>query len=189
VTSAGSGPTLSLIVCGAGPAPRVGALIDLARSAGWTVQVIATAAAVPMIDLAAIEAKTGAPVRTDYSGNGTGRRVHSSAADAVILAPATYNTINKLAVGINDTYALNVAAEAIGRRTRVVILPFVNTALAARQPFTTAVRNLRAEGVHIILGSGQWTPHEPGTGASHIDDFPWQRALQAAMQSPLPSET
>lgn len=39
MTSADPGAALSLIVCGAGPAPNVGVLIDLAQTAGWTVQV------------------------------------------------------------------------------------------------------------------------------------------------------
>ena len=175
-----AGRSLCLIVCGAGPAPHVGTLISLAQADGWTLQLVATAAAVPMLDLPALEAAVGSPVRTDYSGNGTGPRTRSSAPDAVIIAPATYNTINKLAVGINDTYPLNVAAEAIGRPTPVVVLPFVNTALAARRPFADAVRHLRDEGVRVLLGPGQWNPHPPGTGGQHIAQFPWQAALEAA---------
>ena len=31
----------------------------------------------------------------------------------MIVAPATYNTINKCAQGISDTYALGVLAEAV----------------------------------------------------------------------------
>ena len=111
----------------------------------------------------------------------TGRRGsrRSSAADGLIIAPATYNTINKLALGINDTYPLNVAAEAIGRRTPVIIAPFVNTALAARRPFTTAVQQLRLEGVRVLFGAGEWTPHPPGTGAEHSARFPWNKAVEA----------
>src|SRR4051794_6593718 len=36
-------------------------------------------------------------------------------ADAVVVAPATYNTINKCAAGIADVYALGQLAEAVGR--------------------------------------------------------------------------
>jgi flavoprotein len=46
------------------------------------------------------------------------------------VAPVTDNTVNKLALGIADTYALTVLVEAIGRGVSVVIVPFVNTALA-----------------------------------------------------------
>jgi hypothetical protein len=112
----------------------------------------------------------------------------SKPADAVIVAPATYNSINKLALGVNDTYALNVVAEAIGGQTPVVILPFVNSALAARRPFGQAVESLRAEGVHVLLGPGQWLPHEPGTGEQRIASFPWVTALEAIPAAPLEAE-
>jgi phosphopantothenoylcysteine synthetase/decarboxylase len=176
------GKTLTVIVCGAGPADRVGELVDLAQADGWTVQLVATAAAVPMLNLSELEDLTGAPIRTDYGQRrNEGRR--SSAADGLIIAPATYNTINKLALGINDTYPLNVAAEAIGRRTPVIIVPFVNTALAARRPFITAVEQLRSEGVRVLLGAGEWTPHPPGTGTEHSARFPWHKAADALKTS------
>jgi hypothetical protein len=105
--------------------------------------------------------------------------VRASTADALIVAPATFNTINKLAAGVNDTYALNVVAETIGRGTAVAILPFVNTALATRRPFVRAVQALREEGVKVLLGPGQWLPHPPGTGDAHLADYPWHAALAA----------
>lgn len=170
---------LCLIVCGAGPAPHVGVLVELAQADGWTVRIVATPAAMDFLDDAELARQTGFPVRSDYGAPGQ-PRAHSSAADAVIIAPATYNTINKLALGINDTYALNVAAEAIGRGVRTVILPFVNAALAARQPFQRAVAGLRQEDVTVLYGPGQWMPHPPGTGGEHIATFPWKGALAAA---------
>ncbi len=172
------GKLLTVIVCGAGPADRIGDLVDLAHADGWTVQLVATAAAVPMLNLGELEAMTGAPIRTDYRQPQLGSR-RRSAADGLIIAPATYNTINKLALGINDTYPLNVAAEAIGRRTPVIIAPFVNTALAARRPFITAVQQLRSEGVRILLGEGEWTPHPPGSGTEPSARFPWPKVLEA----------
>ena len=103
----------------------------------------------------------------------------SAAADALIIAPGTFNTINKLAAGITDTYALNVAAEAVGRQIPVSVLPFVNEALADRRPFQQALRSLREEGVSIIYGPGQWLPHPPGTGNQHLAAFPWEKPLAA----------
>jgi len=103
-------------------------------------------------------------------------------ADAVIVAPATYNTINKCAQGISDTYALGVLAEAVSLPSPVVILPFVNSALAARDPFRRAVAQLRDEGVYVLLGPGQFEPHPPGTGGQQVDTFPWRLALDTAEQ-------
>lgn len=172
------GSTLCVVVCGAGPAPDVGVLVGLAQSASWSVRMVATPAAVGFLDIGVLAAQCGTEVRSDYRPAGdTGGR--SSQAAALIVAPATYNTINKLASGVNDTYALNVVAEAIGRGTPVVVLPFVNSALAARRPFTRSVQSLRAEGVRVLLGPGEWLPHPPGTGDQQLANFPWHTALAA----------
>ena len=171
------GRVLAVIVCGAGPASEVGKLIKLAHQRGWTVQLIATPAALPFLDTAQLEALTGSPVRSQYRSPGEPR---SPKPDAVIVAPATYNTICKCAQGISDTYALGILAEAISLPIPVVVLPFVNTALASRQPFQRAVAQLADEGVSILLGLGLFEPHQPGTGGEHIDAFPWQAAIDAA---------
>ncbi|MDR0358561.1 MAG: flavoprotein [bacterium] len=165
---------LSVIVCGAGPATAIGTLIKLARERDWTVQVIATPAALEFFDSAAIKAETGNPVRSQYRKPGSPR---SAISDAIIVAPATYNTINKWAQGISDTYALGVLAETTGLGVPIVVLPFVNAALASRQPFRRSVEALRAEGVSILLGPGGIQPHPPHTGGSLIETYPWHLAL------------
>jgi phosphopantothenoylcysteine synthetase/decarboxylase len=173
--------TLSLVVCGAGPAPHVTTLIDLAQRDGWSVLAVATPSALSFLDLDALAAQCGTPVRSDFGPHGQ-TRPRASAADAIIVAPATFNSINKLAQGINDTYALNVVSEAIGRPRRVVILPYVNAALADRRPFRLAVDALRSEGVKVLLGPDGWDPHEPGFGEDQQAEFPWHLALAAAAE-------
>jgi phosphopantothenoylcysteine synthetase/decarboxylase len=168
---------LSVIVCGAGPATAIGTLIDLARERGWTVQVIATPAALEFFDQAAIETQTGRPVRSQYRKPGEPR---SEIADAIIVAPATYNTINKWAQGISDTYALGVLAETTGLGVPIVVLPFVNSALASRPPFRRSVDALRDEGVRILIGPDGVEPHPPHTGGTLIDSYPWHLALDEA---------
>lgn len=168
------GRVLYVVVCAAAPAPGAGRLVTLAQDAGWTVQVVATPSALDFIDVAALEKQTGRPVRSQY------RKPHepkSPRADAVIVAPATYNSINKFAQGIADTYALGLLSEAPGLGIPVVVLPFVNTALASRVPFRRSVDQLRAEGVRVLLGPGQFEPHPPSAGAERIDSYPWATAL------------
>lgn len=172
-----TGRVLTLIVCGAGPAADAGKLVKLAQQNGWTVQVIATPAALAFLDTAALEALTGSPVRSAYRSPGEPR---SMQADAVIVAPATYNTIAKCALGISDTYALGILAEAVSFPIPVVMLPFVNSALADRAPFQRAVRQLRDEDVRVLLGPGEFEAHPPGTGAQQLDAYPWQLALDEA---------
>ncbi|MFI6598716.1 flavoprotein [Nonomuraea sp. NPDC050536] len=153
---------LYTIVCAAGPARDVGRLVTLAQAAGWTVQVVATPSALAFIDAPALERQTGRPVRSLHR--------HPSEpspprADAIIVAPATFNTINKFAYGIADTYALSLLAEAPGLGIPVVMLPYVNTALASRRPFKDSLTRLRQEGIHI---------HTPDVDT---DPYPWSLAL------------
>jgi Flavoprotein len=165
---------LSVIVCGAGPATAIGTLIKLAQDRDWTIQVIATPAALGFFDQAAIEQQTGNPVKSEYSKPGSPR---SQISDAIIVAPATYNTINKWALGISDTYALGVLAEITSLDVPIVVLPFVNSALASRSPFRHSVESLRAEGVRVLLGPGGFEPHPPRTGGTLVDSYPWHLAL------------
>ncbi|MGI5491026.1 flavoprotein [Microtetraspora malaysiensis] len=168
------GKVLYVIVCAAGPASDVGRLVVMAQEQGWTVQIIATPSALDFIDVGALEKLTGRPVRSQYRKPGEPK---SPRADAIIVAPATYNTINKFAQGISDTYALGLLAEAPGLGIPVVVLPFVNSALASREPFRRSVETLRAEGVHVLLGPGEFEPHAPSTGAEVIDTYPWHLTI------------
>ncbi len=177
MTQEDQGRVLTIIVCGAGPASAVGTLVTLAHDRGGTVQVIATPAALDFMDQAAIATQTGSPVRSHYRKP---REPRSRQADAIIVAPATYNTINKWAHGISDTYALGVLAETTGLAVPIVVLPFVNSALASRPPFQRSVESLRAEGVKILLGPGHVEPHEPHTGGTLIETYPWHLALDEA---------
>ena len=177
MTQEASGRSLSVIVCGAGPATAIGTFVALAGDRGWIVQVIATPAALGFFDQAAIERQTGYPVKSQYSKPGAPR---SRIPDAIIVAPATYNTMNKWALGISDTYALGVLAEITGMDIPIVVLPFVNSALANRKPFRRSVESLRADGVTILLGDGGVQPHPPRTGGDLIGTYPWHLALDEA---------
>jgi phosphopantothenoylcysteine synthetase/decarboxylase len=171
------------VVCGAAPAGDVATLVRLAQADGWTVAVISTPSALSFLDTTAIEELTGSPVRSEYRTGQIGPRT-LPAIDAIIAAPATYNTINKLALGVSDTYALGTLAETIGRGAATVVVPVVNAALAARQPYQRAVESLRGEGASVVAGPEYgWEPHEPGTGDRQARLFPWGRALAEANQS------
>jgi len=165
---------LSVVVCAAGPATAISTCITLAQQRGWTVQVIATPAALEFFDQAAVAKQAGRPVKSRYSKPGASR---SLLPDAIMVAPATFNTINKWAQGISDTYALGVLAETTGLDIPIVVLPFVNSALASCAPFCRSVQSLRGEGVRILLGDGGFEPHPPRSGGSLLESYPWHLAL------------
>lgn len=166
---------LYVITCAAPPAREVAKLISPAQDRGWDVCVIATPAAVRFVDVPALEKLTGHPVRSEYKQPGTPDVLPPP--DAIAVAPATFNTINKWAAGISDTLALGLLTEAIGKRIPVVAMPFTNRLHAAHPAFEENIRRLRTWGVVILYGSDVYPLHDPGTGSQHLDAYPWTMVL------------
>lgn len=72
-------------------------------------------------------------------------------ADGVVLvAPCTFNTLNKLAQGIADNLPLSIAGEAIGRGTPVIVAVAVNAPLWAHPRAQESVEVLRSWGITVI---------------------------------------
>lgn len=174
---------LYIIVCAAGPASRAVRLVEAAVTDGWEVCVIATPAAEAggFLDVPAVEAVSGRPVRSDWRRAGEEKR--NPPPDAVIVAPMTMNSVNKWAAGITDTYALGLLTEAVGLGLPVVALPFWSTALDAHPATRRSVRILRELGVRVLYGPDAWEPHEPGTGGERLDGYPWRLALETVNES------
>lgn len=171
---------LYIIVCAAPPARQISRLIGPAQEAGWDVCVLATPSATRFIDSAALEKQTGHPVRSDYKQPGTEDVLPPP--DAIIIAPATLNTINKWAYGICDTLALGLLVEGIGKKLPIVAMPFTNYAHAAHPAFEENIGKLRSWGVQVLYGSDVYPLHAPGTGNQHLDAFPWELTLTSLRQ-------
>lgn len=172
-----SNRVLYLMICGAGPAKRSEVMVKPALEAGWSVYCLATPAAVDhFLDLDELGQLTGHSVRTGHQSPG---QPALPPAEAVIVAPATYNTINKWAAGIADTYVLTQLAELTGLGVRIAVLPFVNTALAANRVFLRSVDELRQSGVTVLFGEGGFVPHPPRQGGNVMDSCPWHLSFNA----------
>lgn len=143
----GHGSVLYLVVCAAPPARRIGELVDLLQQDGWDVYVIPTPTAVSWIDTAALAAQTGRPVRAE--ARGPDEPSWLPPANAVAVVPATFNTINKWAAGINDTLALGVLNEAFGLGLPVLVLPYAKSSLAAHPAFGRSLATLAAAGADL----------------------------------------
>ena len=174
---AGSERVLYVIACAAPPASEVGQLVSLAQGRGWDVCVLTTPSGRRFAGVEALERLTGHPVRSEYKDPGAPDVLPPP--DAVIVAPATVNTVNKWAAGICDTLALGILVEAIGKKLPLVALPFSNYAHAAHPAFTENVARLRSWGVTVLLGPDVYPMHDPGTGDSYLHLFPWAAALDA----------
>ncbi|MBO1334549.1 flavoprotein [Streptomyces sp. VRA16 Mangrove soil] len=148
-------PFLYLVVCAAGIADGVDKLIGRALDDGWDVGVIATPTALNgFFDLPGVEERTGRPVRSAWRTPATPRPFPP--ADAVVVAPATFNTINKWAGGIADTLAVATLCEAYGAGVPVAAAPCVSEQLATHPAYGASLRRLRAMGVRFTEGAFSW---------------------------------
>ena len=68
----------------------------------------------------------------------------------VLFAPCGFNSLNKLAHGVADNLALSVVAEAIGRRTPVIVGPSLNAPLLNHPEAQASLRKLPEWGVIIV---------------------------------------
>src|SRR5437763_930584 len=68
----------------------------------------------------------------------------------VLVAPCSFNSLNKLAGGIADNLALSLTAEAIGRGTPVVVAVSVNWPLWRHPQAKRSTATLREWGVSVI---------------------------------------
>jgi phosphopantothenoylcysteine synthetase/decarboxylase len=68
----------------------------------------------------------------------------------VLFAPCSFNSLNKLAHGIADSLALSVVAEAIGRRTPVIVGPSLNAPLLEHPRAQASLKTLPSWGVRIV---------------------------------------
>ncbi len=68
----------------------------------------------------------------------------------VLVAPCTFNSLNKMAGGVADNLAMSVVAEAIGRETPVVVALSVNQPLLRHPRTAESIATLREWGVSVI---------------------------------------
>lgn len=70
--------------------------------------------------------------------------------DMVLVAPCTFNTLNKIAGGIADTYPLTITATAIGAGRNVVIAPAMNGELWYHPIMEESRKKLEQWGCKIV---------------------------------------
>ena len=130
--------------------------------------VIATPQASRWIDLPMLETLTGHMVRTDYKLPGEADPLPK--ADAMLVMPATFNTINKWAQGISDTLVTSILCEALGRGTPPILaVPCLKMDLVRHPVFKKSIAFLHECGVRIL--------HEPERYPSPLM-VPWDEIFK-----------
>ncbi len=157
-----------VISCGIPKAQQLYELISLLQSADWDVCSVLTPYATRFGDQEHLAQLTGHPVRSDY------KRPEDPdvlpPADAVVVYPATFNTINKWAMGISDTLALGLLCEFTGMRVPILAVPVVNEGkLGAHPAFPRSLRMLRRYGVHVLYDIEKYPPRNEMSSEVIVD--------------------
>ena len=163
---------ITLVVCGAPLTARTPDLVAALLAEGWRPTVVGTPASAAWLDVEAVAELTGEAPRFDFRSPDQAKRGGSPA--AVVVCPATFNTVNKAAVGAADTYALAVLCEALGTSLPTVLVPMVNNKLwghPAWAPSLAVFRNVGAALVDIHTGRLEVDAVTSGTGGDVVAHF------------------
>ncbi|WP_422769999.1 flavoprotein [Plantactinospora sp. WMMC1484] len=170
-------PVLYIIACGGRPAGDLAPFVSERLAEGWDVCVVATPSALKFVNTLALSELTGRVVRSNYKQPDDPDVLPPP--DAIVVAPATFNTINKWAHGTSDTLALGLLNEAIGLELPVVAVPTPSSALAKHPAFEESVTRLRSWGVQILFDPELYPLPSPNVGPSAADLFPWTALSEA----------
>jgi phosphopantothenoylcysteine decarboxylase / phosphopantothenate---cysteine ligase len=177
-----AGKRVALLVSGGIAAMKAPLLARALRKRGAAVTAFATPEALRYVATDALAWSSGGPVVGSLSP--LAEHLSDDAHfDAYLVAPATYNSINKIAVGIADNAVTAALATALGRlaqgRCAVLIAPTMHGSM--HNPILTEnMRKLRDLGVRIV-------PPRPGYGKHNIphEDTLVAEVIRALSTSPL----
>jgi phosphopantothenoylcysteine decarboxylase/phosphopantothenate--cysteine ligase len=120
---------------------------------GAEIYVVMSAMAQNIIHPDLLEWATGNPVVTELTGqieHITLAGKHEDHVDLVLIAPATANTIGKIANGIDDTPVTTTVSSAIGAGIEVLIVPAMHESMYDHPAVIKNIEVLRGIGVHVM---------------------------------------
>ncbi|EFG31065.1 phosphopantothenoylcysteine decarboxylase/phosphopantothenate-cysteine ligase [Simonsiella muelleri ATCC 29453] len=139
-------------------------LVRLLKKQGHDVTVAMSQSATEFIAPQTFQALSGNPVLTAQGGNGNGM-AHINAtrsADIMLIAPATANTLAKIAHGIADNIITEMAA---ARNIPLVVAPAMNVEMWHNPANQRNIEQLQLDGVHILYPAhGEQACGEIGVG-------------------------
>jgi phosphopantothenoylcysteine synthetase/decarboxylase len=164
---------LAVVACGAPLAARVHDVAAHAVDAGWKVRVVATRSALNWINDVEVERVTGWSALVEQRRPDQAKRFPTPV--RVVVCPATFNSVNKLAAGIMDSYAAGVLCETLASRVPMTVVPMVGEKLWGHPAWARNLAVLAAAGAVFVdprTGQvGRPTPVESGTGPAVSDGF------------------
>src|SRR6266487_369924 len=162
---------LYVISCGSSSGMLVEEFVQLAQAAMWKVCVITTPEGTKFIDIPRLEQLTGYPVRSQY------KRPEEPdvlpRADAIVVFPATFNTMNKWAAGISDTLAVGTLSEYMGLGMPIIAVPCFRAGggLDGHPVFFKSVDFLQSCGVRVIYEPEKYPPKNRVPGSVLLEEL------------------
>lgn len=100
-----------------------------------------------------LEWATGNPVITELTGqieHITLAGKHDGHVDLVLIAPATANTIGKVANGIDDTPVTTTVSSAVGAKIPVVVVPAMHESMYDHPAVIENIEKLKSMGIEVV---------------------------------------
>ena len=160
------------IACGSSAATHVVEPgVQAAQQAGWDVCVITTPHGRNFLNLPSLARLTGHPVRSEYKMPDTPDLLPR--ADALLVYPASFRTINTWATGDSATLAVGLLCEYLGLGAPIVAVPYTGNGLDRHPAFLHHIQQLREWGVHVIYDREMYpplnnVPHEVALEVLHL---------------------
>lgn len=154
------------------------------RELGHSVKVVPTASALNFVGAATFEALSSQTVTTDvFDEVESVNHVRiGQDAELVIIAPATANTLAKLAAGIADDL---LTATVLTTTAEVVVAPAMHTEMWQNAATVANIATLKQRGIHVLEPAvGRLTGPDSGPGRLPEPDTIVDFALAAAANAP-----
>ena len=147
------GKRIALGLCGSVAAMRSPDLARALMRHGAEVFAFMSRASQSIISPDLMEWATGNPVVTALTGKiehvalGGGEE---GSADLVVIAPATANTVSKIASGIDDTPVTSLATTAIGAGIPIVVAPAMHVSMMRHPAVVENLKRLEGMGITVL---------------------------------------
>lgn len=146
------GRRIALCICGSVAALKSPELARKLIRHGAEVFPVMSDAATKLVRPELVQWATGKPVITNLTGDAEHLKLcgkHKERVDLVIVAPATADTLGKLANGVDDTPVTTVLTTALGSGIPILVAPAMHASLYNNPAVKENIRKLKSFGVEF----------------------------------------
>ncbi|MEM2282850.1 MAG: bifunctional phosphopantothenoylcysteine decarboxylase/phosphopantothenate--cysteine ligase CoaBC [Candidatus Hadarchaeales archaeon] len=143
------GRKIVLGICGSVAASLSPAVARELMRRGAEVRAVMTPSACKLISPQLMHWATGGPVVCELTGEVEHIQL-AEWADLLLIAPATANTLSKIACGIDDTPVTSVASAMLGRKP-LLLVPAMHASMYQNPAVCENLKKLQGMGVHLMV--------------------------------------